>query len=114
MVIGERGRLIYNFRGGATQLLPAETFADVKLPEPSLPRPENHYVEWTEACKGRGKTLSNFQYGGALTEMVLAGVVAYRVGTVLEWNGREMRAANCPDAEPLIRPPARPGWFPEL
>lgn len=114
MVIGERGRLVYNFRGGATQLLPADKFADIELPEPSLPRPQNHYVEWTEACKGRGETASDFQYGGALTEMVLAGVVAYRIGEPLEWNGREMRATNCPEADSLIRPPVRPGWFPEL
>lgn len=110
MVIGERGRLVYNFRGGATQLLPAETFADFKPPEPTLPRPANHYVEWTEACKGRGKTASDFQYGAALTEVILAGVVAYRVGEPLEWDGPGMRATNCPDAERFIRPAQREGW----
>ncbi len=110
MVIGERGRLIYNFRGGATQLLPAETFADVELPEPTLPRPASHSTEWTDACKGRGKTASDFQYGATLTEVVLAGVVAYRMGQPLEWNGPGMKAKNCPEAEALIRPAQREDW----
>jgi predicted dehydrogenase len=110
MVIGERGRLIYNFRGGATRLEPTEAFAGVELPEPTLPRPASHYVEWTEACKGRGKTLSDFQYGAILTEVILAGVLAYRVGETLQWDGPAMRAKNCPEAEALIRPPRRKNW----
>ncbi|MFO7903075.1 MAG: Gfo/Idh/MocA family protein [Planctomycetota bacterium] len=110
MVIGERGRLIYNFRGGATQLLPAEVFANVEMPEPTLPRPGSHSTEWTEACKGRGKTASDFQYGATLTEVVLAGVVAYRVGETLEWDGPGMKAKNCPEAEALIRPAQRENW----
>ncbi len=110
MVIGERGRLIYNFRGGATRLVPEEAFADAELPEPSLPRPASHYIEWTEACKGRGKTASDFQYGAMLTEVVLAGVVAYRVGEPLDWDGPGMHAKNCPQAEELIRPEQRETW----
>ncbi len=110
MVLGERGRLIYNFRGGAARLEPDEAFADVELPEPTLPRPASHYVEWTEACKGRGKTLSDFQYGATLTEVVLAGVAAYRMGQALEWDGPAMQATNCPEAEALVRPAQRENW----
>jgi predicted dehydrogenase len=112
MVIGERGRLIYNFRGGATKLTPAEAFANAELPEPTLPRPDDHYREWTEACKGRGRTWSDFQYGAALTETVLAGVVAYRMGQPLDWDAPGMQASNCPEAGSLICPPRRPGWAP--
>jgi len=107
MVIGRRGRLVYNFRGGDTRLLPTEAFADVELP---APRPTDHHVEWIEACKGRGQTASDFQYGAALTEVVLAGVVAYRMREPLEWDGAAMRAKNCPEAEALIRPPRRKEW----
>ncbi len=110
MVVGERGRLIYNFRGGATRLLPDAAFADVEMPGPTFPRPASHSAEWTEACKGRGETLSNFRYGGMLTEVVLAGVAAYRLGQPLEWDGPGMKAKNCPEAEALIRPAQREDW----
>ncbi|MDY0169415.1 MAG: Gfo/Idh/MocA family oxidoreductase [Thermoguttaceae bacterium] len=110
LIVGERGRLTYNFRGGATQLLPAEAFEGFKPPEPTLPRPANHYVEWAEACKGRGQTASSFQYGAALTEMIMAGVVAYRMGRPLKWDGPNMQTTDCPEAEALIRPPRREGW----
>ena len=45
-----------------------------------------------------------------MTEFILAGVVAYRMGRVLEWDGPNMKAVNCPEADALIRPPMRKGW----
>ncbi len=111
VAVGERGKLIFNFRGGATQWLAHDGAEPLELPEPTLPRPQSHHQEWTDACKGRGRALSDFAYGAALTEMILAGVVAYRVGKRLEWDGPAMRATNCPEAEALIHPPQRDGWI---
>ncbi len=110
LVIGDRGQLLHSFRSGEIRLLPDEEFSEFEPPEPTLPRPRSHYEEWIEACKGRGQTSSDFRYGAALTETVLAGVVAFRLGERLEWDGPGMRAANAPQAEPLVRPPLREGW----
>ncbi len=112
LIDGQRGQLLFDFRNRSFRLLPEDVFADVTLPEPTLPRPTDHYHEWTEACKGRGETASDFDYGAAITETVLAGVVAYRAGQRLEWDGPAMQAKNCPEAEPLIHPPQREGWYP--
>lgn len=107
LILGDRGALLHNFRTGEIRLNPDDRFPEEDWPEPTMDRPMSHYVEWTEACKGRGKTLSNFQYGARLTETILAGIVAYRLGKPLDWNGPEMRADNLPEAETLIRPSTR-------
>ncbi len=110
LIMGETGQLLFPHISGAIRLFPQERFADVKLPDPTLPRPAHQYAEWIEACKGRGGALSDFAYGGRMTEMIMAGVVSYRVGKKLAWDGPNMRATNCPEADMLIRPTFRAGW----
>ena len=46
---------------------------DVELAE--LPN-KSHYHEWTDACRGEGKTSTPFSYAGPLTEAVLLGTIA--------------------------------------
>ncbi len=41
-------------------------------------RSPGHYEEWLLACKGGPKPVSNFDYAGPLTEIVLLGVLALR------------------------------------
>ncbi|REJ70952.1 MAG: gfo/Idh/MocA family oxidoreductase [Planctomycetota bacterium] len=110
LIMGEEGQLLFPHTKGDTVLFPRQRFADLESPEPMFSRPAHHHAEWIEACKGRGETLSNFEYGGRMTEFILAGVVAYRMGRVLEWDGPNMTATNCPEADALIKPPMRKGW----
>lgn len=107
--VGEKGTLFLN-HGDAPLLLPEDRFRDATLPPKTLPRPESHYLEWAEACKGRGKTGSHFGYAGPFTEAVLLGNVALRVGHRIEWDARRMRCKNAPNAEQYIKPPYRKGW----
>ena len=48
----------------------------------TLPRTPSHGKEWLDACRGEGqvKTFSDFDIGGKLTEIGLAGVVGIRTG----------------------------------
>ena len=55
---------------GFPQLLPQEKFADYPMPKLD---DVDHYLQWTNAIRGEGKTTSNFDYAGPLTEMVLLG-----------------------------------------
>ncbi len=91
-------------------LLPEKDFADVKLPEPTLPRVSSHYAEWIEACKTGKPALANFEYSGWLTEANHLGNVAYRVGKKLEWDADSLRVRNAPEAAPLLRREYRKGW----
>jgi hypothetical protein len=71
----------------------------------------DHTREWIMACKTGGPTSCSFDYGSALTEMVLLGNVAYRAGAKLEWDADSFMPKNCPsEAEGYINAPYRKGW----
>jgi hypothetical protein len=54
---------------------------------------------------------SLLEYGGALTEMVLLGVLAIRLKDQrLEWDSRNLRFTNNAEANELLKIPYREGW----
>lgn len=77
----------------------------------SLPRAEHHMDEWLQACAGRGKTFSDFDTGGQLTEIVLANALAVRLGRNLAWQGETMTATDAPEAGKFIHPDYRKQWL---
>jgi predicted dehydrogenase len=115
IVVGSNGTLVTRtWHGGQSEadrfvLLPKSQFEGFKPPQ-ILTRPVSHHQEWVEACLGRGKPLSNFPYAAVLTESLLLGNVALRVGKKIEWDHARMKAKNCPEAEQFIRPTFRSGW----
>jgi len=66
--------------------------------------------EWTNACKGDLKTSCDFDYSGKLIETMLLGLVAYRVGKKLDYDGAAGRVTNSAKANELLRRKYRPGW----
>jgi len=91
-------------------LLPEEDFADLKRPDPFLPRVKSHHADWIEGCKTGSATGANFEYSGWLTEANHLGNVAYRVGKKLEWDPVRMCATNAPEADQFIKCERRKGW----
>ena len=85
------------------QVIPRNTFegnsADIR-----------HHLEWIAACKGGKPGYSNFDIAAYLTEIILLGCVALRVGRKLEWDGPKMLATNAPEAARFIRREPRKGW----
>lgn len=73
---------------------------------------ELHKAEWVRAIREGNPSiaLSNFAYSGVLTEAMLLGNVAVRLGKAIDYDGAAGRVTNAPEAEPLIRPAFRPGW----
>ena len=116
LVVGSRGTLFTRtWHGGQIDadmfvLLPRKQFEGLTPPPPTLPRVGSHHQEWVDACLGRGTTLSNFGYASKLTEALLVGNLALRTGKPIEWDSAGMRAVNCPEADPFIRPEFRSGW----
>ncbi len=45
-----------------------------------------------------------------MTEQMMLGLVAYRVGRKLEYDGATGRVTNVPEANDLLRRKYRPGW----
>jgi hypothetical protein len=54
--------------------------------------------------------MSNFDYASELTEAVLLGNVALRLGKPIEWDARNMRVKGAPEADQYIRAEYRKGW----
>lgn len=112
LLIGEKGSLFApDDYGSHWQLLPAEQFKGYQPPAPTLPRSPGHHREFALACKGGQPAMSNFiDYASYLTEIVLLGNLAIRLGRKIVWSAKEMRALACPEADPLIRREYRQGW----
>jgi predicted dehydrogenase len=109
LFVGDKGMLLADY--DRYRLLPEEDFKGFSPPAPTIPSSIGHHAEWVDACKTGRPTTCNFQYSGALTETVLLGVVAYRVGRKIEWNAAELKAVNCPEAEKYLRREYRKGWI---
>jgi predicted dehydrogenase len=107
LFVGGKGMLLANY--GSYKLLPEEQFKGFTPPEPFIPRSIGHYKEWVEACKSQGPTTCSFDYSGALSETVLLGTVAYRLGKPFDWDGEKFKASE-PGATDLLRREYRKGW----
>ncbi len=108
MFIGSEGQMFADY--GGYRLFPTDKFVEYQPPEPTIGRSIGHHAEWIKACKDGSPTTCNFDYSGTMTEAVLLGNVAYRVGQKLEWDAQALKATNCPEADKYIRKQYRPGW----
>jgi predicted dehydrogenase len=107
LFIGTKGVLMCP-HGGGPQLFPKENFRG--LDRPNL-KGMDHYMTWTLAIKGDGKTNCPFAYAGLLTETVLLGVIASRVpGQRLLWDPKNLRFTNSDRATRFVREDYRAGW----
>ncbi len=109
LFIGTQGMLAADYNKRI--LLPEEKYAEFKIPDHTIPDAiGNHRQEWYEACKGNGKTLSHFDYAAPLTETILLGNLAFRLGEKVEWNAEAMSAKNNPQAAQYVHREYRKGW----
>jgi hypothetical protein len=101
-----------------TSFFPKEKFADLERP-PQTIAPGGWHDVWIATCKSDdparrtfdgNPNLCGFDYGGPLTETVLLGTLAYRVGQKLEWDPVNLRTTNSPEANLLIGRENREGW----
>ncbi len=108
--VGEKGILFSDY--DQHKLLPEKEFEGFAPPKKSIPDSIGHHREWVEAClkNDPAGTTCRFDYSGPLSETVLLGTVAYRVGKPLEWDAENLKVTNAPEAEGLIRQEYREGW----
>jgi predicted dehydrogenase len=112
VVLGDRGGIRYGSHGATgVRVFPEEKMLEYERPEPTVPRVAGHHQDWLDAIRNGNQAGSNLDYGGALTEIALLGVIATRLaGTKLQWDGPAMRFTNCDQANELLDAPRRPGW----
>ena len=112
ILVGEKGKIIHGSHGArGLKVLPEKLLEDYQKPEKTIPRVDDHHLDWVQACKGGTPASSNFSYGGPLTEMVLLGVLATRnKNKKLFYDGEKMEITNDDKANELINPTYREGW----
>jgi len=108
LFVGDEGMLLSDYR--KHPLLPEKKFADFTPPSPVIPPSPGQQAEWLLACKGQGKALCDFSYSGPLTEANHLGNVAYRAGGKLEWDSKNLKIPNQPEAEQYLGREYRDGW----
>jgi hypothetical protein len=111
LYIGDKGKMLSH------RLLPEARNKEYGRPPRVLPRSPGHHKEWINACKGGEPAGSNFDLAGPLTEVVLLGNVALRMGQQLYekglklyYDGANMKVTNLPEANEYIRSEYREGW----
>jgi hypothetical protein len=112
MFKGSKGFLVADF--GSRLLIPWGGSGDMTYYKPrakdKLLPPLGHFQEeWVKACKGDRKTSCDFDYGGKLIETMLLGLVAYRVGKKIKYDGAK-GVTDCDEANELLSRKYRPGW----
>jgi predicted dehydrogenase len=113
MFEGSKGILVADFTSRV--LLPNRRGADLTYYKPRtkeslLPPMGNFQKQWINACKGNLKTDCDFEYAGNMIEMMLLGMVAYRVGKKISYDGAAGSVTDNPEANALLRRSYRPGW----
>ena len=107
MLIGEKATLVCS-HGKFPELYPSEEFSTKELPKVEA---LDHYCVWVDAIRAGGQPNSNFAYAGPLTETVLLGVIASRVGSgELKWDAENLRFTNSEQANKYVQQEYRSGW----
>lgn len=117
MFEGSRGYLIADFQ---THLLFPQknaggedadmTYYKPRSKDALLPTMVGFQQEWIDACKGDLKTSCNFGYATDMIEMMLLGLVAYRAGKKIKYDGATGTVTDCPEANQYLSHTYRKGW----
>jgi hypothetical protein len=111
LLIGSKGKLIYDTYGLNSRLLPKSLQDSTGLPVQKLPRiTTSHELNWADAAKGRGEASTPFDYAARLTEVMLLGIVALRAGTKIHYDGARMKITNSTTANDFLKRKYRRGW----
>jgi predicted dehydrogenase len=110
LLVGEKGKIVTGTYGNGVRIIPEEKMQAYKQPEKETTRLPDHHENWLLACKGGEPAVSNFDYAGPLTEMVLLGNIVLLAGQPIEWDAQNARIPNVPGAEQYLHRAYRDGW----
>jgi predicted dehydrogenase len=111
LYVGSKGKMYHSSHGGMPELLPRALHQQAATVPKTMKRSPGHYEEWVDACRGGPRPVSNFDYAGPMTEIVLLGVLALRApGRRLEWDSANLKVKNAPELNPYVHIDYRKGW----
>ena len=113
MFEGSKGYLVADFTTRALYPQGNEanmTYYKPRSKEALLPPLGDFQRQWINACKGNLKTSCDFDYGGKMIEMMLLGLVAYRLGRKVKYDGAAGRIDDAAATDLLLKRTYREGW----
>jgi predicted dehydrogenase len=108
LYIGEQGMILHTWEG--LKILPESAAKRGESVPRSLPRRPGTWGEWFTACQGGEPAGCNFDWADALTQIVLLGNIAIRVGKRLEWDAERGKFTNADEANRLLKEDYQNGW----
>lgn len=121
LIIGQKGKIFspddYGARffvcmNGSEEYTDGNQHEVCKEVPQTIPRSPGHMQEWFNMMKDGTPAYSNFDIAAYLTEIILLGCVALRVGEGrrMEWDGPEMKSKNIAEASQFVTRKNRSGW----
>jgi predicted dehydrogenase len=121
MFVGDKGKILADFRGEDPQIIPARKMRDyltarnLSAPPPSPrdlgQRQRRAIGRWVAACKGGPATEGDFLQGGPISDAFNLAAVSLRLGgRKLVFDAAAMRIINLPDANRHLTREYRKGW----
>jgi predicted dehydrogenase len=117
--IGEKGILMHETYGEKPRIFPESLMEQAKKVPQKYERIITderkralHRINWANACKGKGKASSPFEYASMLTETMLLGIVALRTGQgkQIHYDGESGKVTNVSEANQYLQREYRKGW----
>jgi predicted dehydrogenase len=112
LFVGDKGKILCGGWSGGPRIIPESKMKEYKRPAETLKRSIGHHKEWIQACKDNkpADAMAGFDYSGPFTESLLVGALAVRLGKRIDWDSKNMRATNAPEADKYINKEYRSGW----
>jgi hypothetical protein len=121
LIVGDKGKLFsdddygarfYVMLEGEQEYVRGDKHEACKAVEETIPRSPGHMQEWFRMMKDGTPAYSNFDIAAYLTEIILLGCIAERVGegVRIDWDGPHMQSTNVPEAARFVARNNRPGW----
>ncbi len=121
LIVGEKGQIFspddygsqfYVLLKGEEEFKNGRDHEACKAVPQTIPRSPGHNKEWFRMMQTGEPAFSNFDIAAYLTEIILLGCIALRVGegTRMEWDGPNMKSPNCPEAAKFVQRENRKGW----
>ena len=122
LLIGDKGKLFspddygtesFIVLKGETGYVSLNNHEAAKAVPKTIPRSPGHNEEWFRMMRDGTPAYSNFDIAAYLTEIILLGCIATRVGIgkKMDWDGPNMKSPNCPEAAQYVRRQNRAGWM---
>jgi len=121
LIVGDKGKLFspddygaqfYIALKGQDDFVSGDKHEACKDIPVTIPRSPGHMQEWFRMMKEGTPAYSNFDVAAYLTEIILLGCVALRMGegNRMDWDGPNMMSPNLAEAAKFVSRTSRPGW----